>query len=123
MDLPGSRQLGLAKAFLQQYPWQRCEPHPEWVVVKPEAPSAEKDISFEPQARGIPGSLRIIYVPERESIEVRGLETDAKYEVAYFDPVTGETRSPGTIQADTNGVWPCPPPSNQDHDWVLVLSR
>ncbi len=123
MNLPGSRQLGLAKAFLQQYPWQLCEPHPEWVVIKPEVHSAQKDVSFEPQAIGIPGSLRIIYVPELESIEVRGLERDVKYEATYFDPVIGEKKSLGTIQAGTNGVWQCPPPSNQDHDWVVALAK
>src|SRR5438093_4264880 len=32
MNLPGSRQVGLAKAFLLQYPWHRFEPHPEWAV-------------------------------------------------------------------------------------------
>src|SRR5207244_2309592 len=26
------RQVGLAKAFLLQYPWHRFEPHPEWAV-------------------------------------------------------------------------------------------
>lgn len=37
MNLPGSRQLGLGKAFLQQFPWYRFEPHPEWAVAKPKA--------------------------------------------------------------------------------------
>lgn len=30
MNLPGSRQLGLAKGLFEQYPWPRFEPHPEW---------------------------------------------------------------------------------------------
>ncbi len=30
MNLPGSRQVGLGKKFLESYPWQRFQPHPEW---------------------------------------------------------------------------------------------
>lgn len=32
MHLPGSKQVGLAKALLEQYPWHRFEPHPEWAI-------------------------------------------------------------------------------------------
>ncbi|HEV3257336.1 MAG TPA: DUF4038 domain-containing protein [Gemmataceae bacterium] len=38
MKLPGSRQVGLAKALLDRYPWQRFEPHPEWASVDRQAP-------------------------------------------------------------------------------------
>ena len=30
MNLPGSRQIGLGKKMLAQYPWHRFVPHPEW---------------------------------------------------------------------------------------------
>jgi hypothetical protein len=124
MNLPGSRQVGLGKAFLQQFPWQKCEPHPEWVALKAEPRSAHgKDISFEPQALGIPGSLRIIYVPEPEPIELRALSAEAKYTATYFDPVSGQKTSLGTVQADASGVWTCSPSPSQAHDWVLVLEH
>ena len=119
MRLPGSRQLGLAKAFLQQYPWHRFEPHPEWALFSPEP----LDASREPQAAGIPGLVRIIYVPENQVVEVRGLGSQAKYAAAYFDPVTGEKASLGIVQADNRGMWKCRPPLGQDHDWVLVLEN
>ena len=32
MNLPGSRQIGLGKKLLEQYPWQRFQPHPEWAA-------------------------------------------------------------------------------------------
>jgi hypothetical protein len=42
MNLPGSRQVGLAKAFLERFPWHRFEPHPEWAISKRE-PSLNLD--------------------------------------------------------------------------------
>jgi hypothetical protein len=128
MHLPGSRQMGLAKAFIEQFPWPRFEPHPEWAARDPEPlPGLEGGKlrpnagSSEPQATGIPGSLRLIYVPEREVIEIRDLEPQAKYAASYFDPVSGEKAPLGLIQADTRGVWKCQPPLAGDQDWVLVL--
>jgi hypothetical protein len=38
MALPGSRQLGLGKKLLEQFPWQRFQPHPEWVASSGEPP-------------------------------------------------------------------------------------
>ncbi len=32
MNLPGSTQVGAGKTFLEQFPWQRFAPHPEWVA-------------------------------------------------------------------------------------------
>jgi hypothetical protein len=32
MDLPGSKQVGLAKKLLEQFPWTQFQPHPEWVA-------------------------------------------------------------------------------------------
>lgn len=126
MNLPGSRQLGMAKSFLERFPWQRFEPHPEWVAAAP-APDtlgnldAHGPSTSEPQATGIPGSLRLIYVPEREDIEVRSLRPGAKYAASYFNPVSCAEASLGTIQADASGVWKCHPPLPEDQDWVLVL--
>jgi hypothetical protein len=119
MNLPGSRQLGQAKAFLQQYPWYRFEPHPEWVVSKQE-PSP---LCCEPQVAGIPGQVRVIYVQENQSIEIRDLGSQTKYRAAYFDPVSGKRTALGVVQADGKGNWNCVPPAGNDHDWVLVLEN
>ena len=52
MNYPGATQLGIGKRLLEQYPWSRFEPHPEW---------AAKDCI----AAGIPGEVRFIYQPRR----------------------------------------------------------
>jgi hypothetical protein len=75
----------------------------------------------EPQATGIPGSVRIIYVPEREMVEARGLAPQKTYSASCFDPVSGEKRALGKARADARGAWNCAPPLAQDQDWVLVL--
>ncbi|HEX3727062.1 MAG TPA: DUF4038 domain-containing protein [Pirellulales bacterium] len=35
MKLPGSRQVGLAKRFLERFPWQQFEPHNDWATAAP----------------------------------------------------------------------------------------
>jgi hypothetical protein len=125
MQLPGSRQLGLAKTFFQQYPWNRFEPHPDWVSVIHQEESAAKDRPYnmvdEPQATGLGRQVRIFYVPGRFRIETRDLGSKTTYVANYFDPVTGESSSLGKVRSDANGSWFCAPPPGIDHDWVVVL--
>ncbi|HVM46475.1 MAG TPA: DUF4038 domain-containing protein [Candidatus Acidoferrum sp.] len=76
--------------------------------------------AYGPQATGIPGVVRVIYVPESKPIVVRTLEQSAGYALTCFDPVTGQTRTQ-TAQSDAAGQLICPPPSGNDHDWVLIV--
>jgi hypothetical protein len=78
---------------------------------------------LEPQATGIPDRLRVIYVPESRSIELRSLAAHSQYTAICFDPVTGETNYTDALQSSDQGTWTCPPPSSHTHDWVLVLQR
>jgi hypothetical protein len=115
--LPGSRQLGLGKALLLQYPWWRLEPHPEWVQ-----PHWTSDNYILPYAAGIPGELRIIYTPARWDLpKVVGLGTES-YNVFLFSPLNGKRYPLGPAVPDKNGTWTPPvPPVVQD--WVLVLQK
>ncbi len=113
MHYPGSKQLGLGKKLLEQYPWAQFETHPEWV---------EKGCF----AAGIPGRIRVIYLPRRniynwKGITVKGLEPDVTYTAFYFDPATGRRFNQGGV-VSTQGEYKSPHlPSPQD--WVLVLER
>ena len=120
MNYPGSTQLGIAKRLLEQYAWWRFEPHPEW------APNCF--------AAGIPGELRVIYLPRRniynwDGPEVKNLESDADWHVYYFDPATGRKFDQGILKAEPKPGVKAPQhvafkrnvPSPQD--WVLVLER
>ena len=109
MQLQGSRQLGLSKAVLEQYAWQRFEPHPEW---------AESG-AF---AAGIPGEVCFVYQPKRgnykwDGITAKGLKPGT-WSAFFFDPASGRRFDLGTTQVA--GPWKSPNvPSPRD--WVLVL--
>jgi hypothetical protein len=75
----------------------------------------------EPQAAGIPGAVRIVWVPRAARIRLRQLDPQAAWVAAHFDPVSGLRRELGRVQADTTGDYRCAPPAGIDHDWVLVL--
>lgn len=123
-QLPGSRQLGLAKALLLRYPWWQFAPHPEWVTPHQ---SAEKRMSA--YAAGIPGQVRVIYIPAEEiwtawqgKMTVQALEADVTYRAFYFNPKSGVETDLGIVQGDAAGSYVLPkPPIFQD--WVVVLAR
>ena len=89
MNYPGSTQLGRGKRLLEQYPWARFEPHPEWT----------ESGSF---AAGIPSAVRFIYMPKRGIYNwagpvVKELERDVPYHAFYFDPVSGRRFDLGRV--------------------------
>jgi hypothetical protein len=117
MQLPGSEQVGFGKRLFTQYPWQRFEPHPEWAVF------AGDKIPTGPQSCGIPGSVRLTYVPEVQPIICHELKAQTTYSATYFDPVTGTKKAIGPIESDATGSWTCPPPADCTHDWVLIIEE
>ena len=124
MRLPGSRQLGLAKKLLEHYPWHRLEPHPEWATWAAEGGKVAAGNEFEvPYTAGIPGELRITYVPFPRRVMIRNLETGRDYKASCFNPVTGALSEVGPVRADATGSWTAIPPPGTKTDWVLVLRR
>ncbi len=118
-QLPGSGQLGLAKKLLERYEWQKFQPHPEWV----EAPVSEDNLArhYYPYAAGIPGKVRIIYLPFYYSkSKIKGLEKGVVYRAFLFNPTNGKEIELGEIKKteewNSNGL-----PIFQD--WILVLER
>ena len=79
------------------------------------------EVGSEPQCAGIPNGVRFVYVPERTAVEVRQLGPRTRQAATCFDPVTGLTKTLGTLVADDQGSLRCPPPLATDQDWVLVL--
>lgn len=121
MNYPGSTQLGIGKKLLETFPWSRFELHPEWV---------EKG-SF---AAGIPGEIRIIYLPRRNIYNWRGpavknLDPSVNWHVYYFDPATGRKFDQGIIKASAKAQDKTSKPVGfkknvpSPQDWVLVFER
>lgn len=124
-SLPGSRQVGLAKRLLARYEWWCFEPHPEWI----EPHWSEQDF-FGGYAAGIPGQVRVIYLPVCAwgGAKVKGLEPGIAYRALLFNPANGEETDVGQVVPDIEGDWELltgadgvrrPLPIYQD--WVLVL--
>jgi len=105
--------LWTAAAIIGRYgdaPWGRIGP-------------LNDDEVFAPQSTGIPGVVRIIYVPESEPIVVRQLDRSGAYAATWFDPESGAKMALPAVQADDAGLWKCSPPAGHDHDWVLILEE
>jgi hypothetical protein len=67
----------------------------------------------------------VIYIPAeacwvawRGAMLVKGLEPDASYRAAYFDPTNGAEHDLGSVAGGADYVVPKPPVFQ---DWVLVL--
>jgi hypothetical protein len=121
MRLPGSGQLGLAKALLMKLPWQQLKPHQEWATWAKEEGTAERSEFQVPYTSGIPGKLRIIYAPLSRPVSVLSLEPASEYVARFFDPVSGAGSLVGPVRPDKARSWTVLPPRGTKTDWVLIL--
>jgi hypothetical protein len=120
--LPGSGQLGLAKRLLEHYDWWLFETHHEWI--EPHQTPENRQMAY---AAGIPGKVRIFYIPveavrfvRTDQPVLKHLEPGKTYAARWFDPKTGDTYPLDDIQGDANGDFQTSkPPILQD--WVLIL--
>jgi hypothetical protein len=124
-QLLGSRQVGLAKGLLERYPWWKFEPHPEWIE-----PGWSEEDFFAGYAAGIPGQVRVIFLPfGRWGKLVKGLEPGVSYRAFLWNPADGAETPLGPVVANAEGDYELfvyadgsrhtMPPIFQD--WVLVL--
>ncbi|NVM28438.1 MAG: DUF4038 domain-containing protein [Candidatus Helarchaeota archaeon] len=121
MHLPGSKQVGLGKSLLERFQWWLMEPHREWV-----SPHWKGSNPWLPHAAGIPGKLRIIYIPPRiyqwSGPKLKKLEPDITYHAFYFNPINGDEYDLGTITGNKKRQWQAPEvPLCQD--WILILEK
>ena len=121
--LPGSGQLGLAKRLLERYEWWRLEPHQEWV----EQPTSQDTLDG-PWCAGIPGELRLVYLPSwftwGPKPVLTALEPGVVYDTFLWNGVDGSEVPLGEAQGDRDGRWKFPSERYPLFmDWLLVLVR
>jgi hypothetical protein len=117
-ELPGSQQVGIGRGLLKRYEWWRLEPHPEWVD-----PHWSKENYQLPYAAGIPGKLRIIFVPPMwDAPKVKNVEFGVSYRAFFFDPRTGKEQPVGDVTAEADGTWQSPVQPTFEQ-WVIVLEN
>ena len=115
MRLPGAAQLARGKRLLEELPWWRFTPHPEWVeprattLFEPHTDWYDDTAAYKaagahwdrPYAAGIPGEVRVIYVPghyyDWAAPTVKGLEPNVPYHALLFDPARGQRYALGTV--------------------------
>jgi hypothetical protein len=119
MRLPGSGQLGIGKAVLERYPWWEFMPRQEWVE-----PRADEENPWQNYAAGIPGRVRVIYIPRPvfwgQNITICGIEADTRYAAKLINPSTGEETLLSVVEPDEEQRWALPPLPEM-RDWILVL--
>lgn len=115
-SLPGSGQLGLAKALLLRYSWQRLEPAIDLL----ETHWTSEDY-WQPFAAQIPGEAVIAFTPAgTKALRFRNLPSFAK-RVYLFNPSDGSEAPLGNVAGtDASGVWKAPE-FPIFRDWVMVL--
>jgi hypothetical protein len=116
---PGSGQMQYARRLFERYDWWRFAPHPEWMKIE-----EAKDGALMPQCAGIPGRVRIFYLPPPLHVAGRltsvvGLEKGTVYQAHSYDPRFGTDRDLGAVRTQ-NGAW-SPPSLPNNQDWVIVL--
>jgi hypothetical protein len=116
-QLPGSKQLGLAKTLLSRYSWWRLQPHPEMIE-----PHWSKENYWRPFAAIIPGEAVIAFAPEGwDPLTFRDLE-HRTYRAFLFNPSDGTEQPLGNAMPDGSGTWRSPE-FPIFRDWILVLDQ
>jgi hypothetical protein len=120
MHLPGSRQLGLSKRFLERYPWHQFEP-----VAQGATPRTDR---ISPFVAGIPGRVWMLYLAG-EALDGRfwgligqdiGIEPGVAYHAFFFNPRDGRELDLGQVVPGEDGRWPVPEKPTRE-DMILVL--
>jgi hypothetical protein len=102
--LPGSGQMQHVRRLLERYEWWRFERHLDWVES-----GSGGDGAFRPHCAGIPGLVRVVYVPVQfygnsRVTAITGLEEGVQYQASLYDPRTGRMTELGPVQSE-NGRW------------------
>lgn len=116
-QLPGSLQLGLAKALLTRYSWWRLQPASETIE-----PHWQKPDYWQPFAARVPGEMTIAFAPSGgRALRFRNLP-NSKHRAFFWNPSNASEHEIGTIRPDSSGTWQAPE-FPIFRDWIIVLDQ
>jgi hypothetical protein len=117
--LPGSKQLGISKKFLEKFDWWDFESHDDWCE-----PHSTEENRIAPYAAGISGEVRLFYIPFcTEKPLIKNIEKNVKYDAYYFNPVNGDIYGLGEVKSTADNSWTPEKPMPVFSDLLLVLER
>jgi hypothetical protein len=124
LKLPGAEQLAKGHALLKSLGLDNFSPHPEWASLDLKVPQDTYNWPIRAFAAGIPGRVRVIYLPLRwyhwDGPLVRALEPGVRYKAAYLEPDVLRRHELGVVTGDGNGEWRGPTLPHL-FDWLLLL--
>lgn len=77
--------------------------------------------SYGPFAAGIPGKVRVVYVPSPRAVRLIGMEMDGRYRLEVFDPADGSRRELGPAKVGTDGTLRVEKSGGATNDWVVIV--
>ena len=113
-QLPGSRQLGLAKKLLSRYEWWKLESRPDLVE-----PHWTEQNYWQPFCARVSGELIIAFSPVGWK-PLRFKEVPAGMTAFFWNPSDGTEHAIGPVTPDAAGNWQAPE-FPIFRDWVVVL--
>ncbi|MBP5621848.1 MAG: DUF4038 domain-containing protein [Thermoguttaceae bacterium] len=117
VEFESARQQGIMRRFFESFDWQNLKPDFD-----------DGNIFKSDQAYYVAASVGnetyaiYLYMRSKNSGVVLGMDADASYDAAWFDPRTGETIEIGEIRADAPGTWNAPEKPGAD-DYALILRK
>lgn len=124
MMLPGGEQIARGHALLRALDHHLFEAHPEWSSIELRFGHEAYNWPIMAFAAGIPGKVRLVYMPLRwyhwEGPLIHKLENGVRYKAAYIETNTLKRHELGVISGNTEGEWRGPTLPHM-FDWLLLL--
>jgi hypothetical protein len=124
IHFPGAEQVAKGHALLASLNSETFSVHPEWASIKLRGNHEAYLLPMRAFAAGVPGKLRVIYLPLRwyhwDGPLVQELEPGVRYKAAYIETDSMKRHEIGEITGDVNGEWRGPTLPHM-FDWVLLL--
>ncbi|HEX4645975.1 MAG TPA: DUF4038 domain-containing protein [Verrucomicrobiae bacterium] len=79
------------------------------------------DYYLVPDAAGIPGRVRIAFLPTDQPVRIEKLEPGKRYRAAFVNPLNGERVPAGMAEGNEKNTWRAPDRPGGSKDWALVL--